>query len=336
MPDAIHKAMAGDTLASVAGQYYSLGSHDGRIRDVELRKVIDAVRKATQISRKSSGDNEALPPGTTLRIPTLRELNRAVFTDHPGLLGDLKRRGFDHARKLLRHDPNDVARHLSPLPPGYSEGDIRRAWMLTALLNLDGMDLYTARYLHDVTGIGSMEELASQSRATIDAVLATLIGPPHSRPPELAAQGHAARWIVAAKVQVRGRIGELTKIRGRFFQVPFSPSLARSQAEFYEATADDAATPSDDAALASRLGRLHRFQAAVLRGNFGLRAGNWGRRSRVIRRRAGNGIALPRRPVQPAQCAMMRASTSTRASTSRGVFSRAVPARKTLLLAHRP
>ena len=275
MANAIHKTMAGDTLASIASRYYALERRGGAIRDVELKKVIRAIRDATPVSRKKSKDTDPLPLGTTVRIPTLRELNRAVHTDHLALLAALKTRGFDHARKLLRHDPGDVVRYLSPLPPEISADDIRRAWMLTALLNLDGMDLYTAQYLHDTVGIVSLVELANQSRATIDSALAILIAPPHSRPPELASQGHAGRWIVAAKIQVRSRIGELTKIKGRFFQVPISPSTARSQAEFYEAASLNTATTGDEAALASRLGKLYRFQAAVLRGNFGLRSGNW-------------------------------------------------------------
>src|SRR5215475_12422581 len=134
--------------------------------------------------------------------------------------------------------------------------------MLTALFNLDGMDRHTAIHLYDEVGIRSLRELSRQSRATLDGVLRTLIAPPHSRPPELAAQRHAERWIVSARILVRKRLGELTKIQGRFFQVPFRPPLARQRADHYEGAATDESRTRAEAGLASRLGRLYRFQAA--------------------------------------------------------------------------
>jgi Tc toxin complex TcA C-terminal TcB-binding domain len=276
MANAIHKTTASDTLASIAGRYYALEGPHGTIRDVELKKVTNAIREATPTALKKFKDADPLPEGTTLFIPTLRELNRVVFSDRTTLMASLKAHGYEHARKLLRYSADEVIGYLSPLPPDYSAADIRRTWMLTALLNLDGMDLYTAQYLYDTVRIVSLPELANQSQATIDSALATLIAAQHFRPPELAKQRHAERWIMGAKIQVRGRIGELTKIKGRFFQVPCAPATAQSQAEFYEAAALDAASTRDEASLACRLGKLYRFQAAVLRGNFGLRSRNWG------------------------------------------------------------
>jgi hypothetical protein len=265
MANAIHKTTSSDTLASIAGLYYALEGPDSAIRDVDLKKVTNSIREATPIALKKFKDTEPLPRGTTLFVPTLRELNRVVFSESPTLLASLKAHGFEHARKLLRYSADEVVEYLSPLPQDYSAADVRRAWMLTALINLDGMDLYTAPYLYDTLGIVSLPELANQSQATIDSALATLIAPPHSRPPELANQRHAERWIMGARIQVRSRIGELTKIKGRFFQVPCAAATAQSQAEFYEATALDEASTGGEASLASRLGKLYRFQAAVLR-----------------------------------------------------------------------
>jgi hypothetical protein len=275
MANAIHQTETGDTLARVAQLYYALHQPDGTLRHIELKKVTEAVRDATPTTLTDLADTDALPTGMTLFIPTLRELNRVVFTDHADVLDALKAHGFDHARKLLRYPSAQVITLLKPLPAAYSEQDIRRAWVLTALLNLDGMDRYTATHLYDEVGIRSLDELARQSRATLDSVLQTLTAPPHSRPPELAAQDHARRWIISAKISVRKRVGELTKIKHRYSQVPFSPSVAQRRAEFYEAAASNDSFTAEEATLAAHLGKLYRFQAALLRGNIGVRSGNW-------------------------------------------------------------
>lgn len=68
---------------------------------------------------------------------------------------------------------------------------------------------------------------------------------------------------MSAKIQVRKKIGELTKIKGRFFQVPFKPSTATRQAEFYDAAAVDPSKTGDEVSLASRLSNLYRFQGSV-------------------------------------------------------------------------
>jgi hypothetical protein len=275
MANAIHKTAMDDTLARIAEYYYALRRPDGTMRTIDLKKVTNAIRDATLVSLTHLTDTDVLPTGTTLFIPTLRELNRVVFTDHPHLLDALKAHGFDHARKLLRYLPQQVITLLKPLPTAYAEEDITRAYMLTALVNLDGMDPYTATHLYDAVGIRSLAALAGQSQATLDAVLQTLIAPPHSRPAELAAQDHARRWIMSAKIIGRKRMGELTKIKHRFFQVPFSPSVAQRQAAFYETAAADDSCTADEATLAAQLGKLYRFQAALLRGNIGARSGNW-------------------------------------------------------------
>src|SRR5262245_56421515 len=189
MANAIHKTNLGDTLVTISKQYYAVDGHHGT-RDVELKKVTNAIRAATPTPLKDFADDDALPAGTTLFVPTLRELNRVVFTDHAAVLSSLQAHGFDHARKLLRYTPDQVVQYLSPPPADYTADDIKRAWMLTALLNLDGMNPSTAVYLYDTEEITSMQELAGQTKATIDRVLATLIAPPHDRPPELATQGH--------------------------------------------------------------------------------------------------------------------------------------------------
>ena len=112
----------------------------------------------------------------------------------------MQARGFRHARKLLRYSPAQVVHNLLPLPEDYSANDVARALMLTALLNLDGMDLFTARHLCDAEGITTLEELADQSQATLDRILDTLVAPPHSRPDALAKQGHGNRWRLACAV----------------------------------------------------------------------------------------------------------------------------------------
>src|SRR5262245_2804842 len=275
MANAIIRTEPGDTLATVAAQYYALHCAGGTARSIELNKVTRAIRDATPTALAHLADRDALPPGTTLFVPTLRELSRALLTDNLTLLGDLRAHGLDHARKLARYTPEEVTALLRPLPPGYAAEEIARTWMLTAFFNLDGMDRYTAIHLYDEVGIRSLRELSRQSRATLDGVLRTLIAPPHSRPPELTAQRHAERWIVSARILVRKRLGELTKIQGRFFQVPFRPALALRRADHYEGAATDESRTRAEAALASRLGRLYRFQAALLRGNVGVRSGHW-------------------------------------------------------------
>ena len=144
MANAIHKTEPGETLATIGAQYYALYLADGRIDGVALKKVTAAVRVATPpdiFKLESFGDNDPLPKGSTLFVPTLRDLNRVVFTDKQELAADLKEKGFGHARKLLRYTPQQVIDLFSPLKGEYAEEDIRRAWTLTGFFNLDGMDI---------------------------------------------------------------------------------------------------------------------------------------------------------------------------------------------------
>ena len=113
-----------------------------------------------------------------------------------------RRAGSTTPATLLRYTPAQVVQYLLPLPDDYSANDVARAWTLTALLNLDGMDQFTARHLCDAEGITTLEELADQSQATLDRILDTLVAPPHSRPAALAKQGHGKRWRLAARIQV--------------------------------------------------------------------------------------------------------------------------------------
>jgi len=164
MANAIHKTVAGDTLADISRQYYALEGTQGVVRDVELKKVTNAIRDATPLLLNDFKDIDELPPSTTLFIPTLRELNRVVFSDHPALLASLKAHGFDHARKLLRYPSDQVVEYLSPLPSDYTADDIKRVCTVTAFFNLDGMDRYTAKYLYDTEEITSMQELPDRAR----------------------------------------------------------------------------------------------------------------------------------------------------------------------------
>ena len=200
MANAIHSTSAGDTLASVSRAYYALEGSPGQVWDVDLERVCHAIRSATPALPDRLSDADPLPAGTTLFIPTLWELNRVVFTENARLLADMQARGFHDARTLLRCTPTQVVQYLLPLPVDYSANDVARAWTLTALLNLDGMDLFTARHLADAEGITSLEELADQSQATLDRILDTLVAPPHSRPDALAKQGHGNRWRLAARI----------------------------------------------------------------------------------------------------------------------------------------
>jgi hypothetical protein len=45
---------------------------------------------------------------------------------------------------MLRHDAASLVKLLTPLPAGVSESDIRRAWILIAVFDLDGVDAFTA------------------------------------------------------------------------------------------------------------------------------------------------------------------------------------------------
>ena len=123
MANAIHASAPGETLASVASLYLALEGPDGAARDVDLRRVTEAIRTATPALPARLGNGDGLPVGSVLSVPTLRNVNRAVYAGHDVLLERLKARGFDHARKLLRHRPERVVEDMTPAD-GYSAGDV--------------------------------------------------------------------------------------------------------------------------------------------------------------------------------------------------------------------
>ena len=103
--------------------------------------------------------------------------------------------------------PFRSCRYLLPLPDDYSANDVARAWTLTALLNLDGMDVFTARHLCDAEGITTLEELADQSQATLDRILDTLSRPhtpgrPRSRSRGMASGGGWRPGVRSAKISI--------------------------------------------------------------------------------------------------------------------------------------
>src|SRR5689334_15589110 len=91
--NAIHKTESNDTLAGIAEQYYAVRRPDGAIRRVELAKVTRAIRNATGATLPAVEDTDELPAGLTLAIPTMRDLNRAVFADNKALAAELEERG---------------------------------------------------------------------------------------------------------------------------------------------------------------------------------------------------------------------------------------------------
>ena len=157
--------------------YDALEAPPGQLRDVDLETVCHAIRSATPALPGRLSDADPLPAGMTLFIPTLWELNRVIFTENARLLTDMQARGFRHARRLLRCPPR--AGCAVPLAPSrrLSANDVARAWTLTALLNLDGMDLFTARHLCDAEGITTLDELADQSQAALDRIWKRLSRP---------------------------------------------------------------------------------------------------------------------------------------------------------------
>ena len=169
--------------------------------DVDLERVCHAIRSATPALPERLSDADPLPAGTTLFIPTLWELNRVVFTENARLLADMQARGFRHARKLLRYRREQVVQCLLPLPDDYSANDVARAWTLTALLNLDGMDLFTARHLCDAEGITTLKNWRTRARRRSIASWTRLSRPHTPRPAALAEQGHGKRWRLAARMQ---------------------------------------------------------------------------------------------------------------------------------------
>src|SRR5262249_46535718 len=140
-------------------------------------RVINAIRVRTGDPLKSVEDTEPIPPGTVLRIPTFRELPRAVLSDLPALTAALAAAGYDHANKLLQRTPQSVVGVLGPYTKEkpYTAADVNRAYALTALLDLDGMDVRTALHLFGAASIHSLADLAAQSEASLQKILESLV-----------------------------------------------------------------------------------------------------------------------------------------------------------------
>jgi hypothetical protein len=280
MADAIHEIDKGapQTLRQIAVLYYAVRRPGGDLEPGRVKRVTAAIRARTGEPLKGTGDDDPIRPGTVLRIPTLRELPRAVLCDTPALLAALMAAGYDHANKLLRRTPQSVVDTMGPYEgKAYDARDVLRVVALTSLFDLDGMDTRTAIYLHDVAGLHSLAALASQAEASIQRTLEFLVSSKGGRPKALASEGHARRWRASALVLGRRRFSE--RARHRPYQVPFPSRDAAARAAHYEAIVADPARRPADRDLARRLARLHRFQAQVIDGNFHALARRWDRAS---------------------------------------------------------
>jgi len=275
MADAIHKTETGDSLQDVAEAYYSLRRPDDTFHDVHTNWVIQGIRGQTPTDLSAYADTDALPLDTVLFVPTFRGIDTAVVEEDQALRDDLAAAGLRSGRHLIERDVEDVVTLLSPVPVGgYDEEDIRRAWRITTLVDLDGMDIYTARHLHDVQIIQELSFLATQSEATLDGILQGLVTN-DARPAELTQQGHSLRWATEARLRTRNKLGELA--RAQVFQVPFVSSLAADRARFYEGAARGRSRDGASRGLARSLALLHRAQEAILDGNLAVLAGQWRR-----------------------------------------------------------
>ncbi|MCB9765455.1 MAG: hypothetical protein H6739_37115 [Alphaproteobacteria bacterium] len=286
MANAIHKTDAGETLASIAQDYYAVGRPDGTTDDIRLCMVIDAIRAATPTSLidldpQNYGPDDTLPTSSVIFVPTLRRLNRQIFAGYPqgttedNVLADLRAAGFTHARKLLRYTQQEVVDLMDDLYPStWTGGEIEKAYVVTALLNLDGMDRYTADYLHDAESIGvgapPYEDLAGQTQVDLAGWLDDLVST-ESRPAELDQQSFDTRWLLEARRIANPGVSELMRAVG--FSGPFSSQESERISNALTATSVLDNTDADDTEAAECLAVLLRFQAAVLRGNEAILAG---------------------------------------------------------------
>ena len=231
MADAIHEISAGErtSLQRVASLYVPVTRPGGDVEPRRLARVIEAIRARTGAALHGIKDAQPLPPSTVLRIPTLRDMPRAVLCDHADLRAALMAAGYDHANKLLLRPIESVIRVLAPYTKkSFGPDDVMRAYTLTSLFDLDGMDTRTAVYLHDAAAVGSLAALASLSEASLQSLLDRLVEG-QGRPPDLATQGHAARWRASAAIQQRRRLAE--RVRYRPYQIPFPSKQAVARAE---------------------------------------------------------------------------------------------------------
>ena len=276
MAYAIHRTERGDSLEAVARQYYTLRHRHGPIDALKQERVIRAIRAATPV------DSPASERRATACCPKAPRCSSPRFATSRGrsslsrkLVGDLAEAGFTDAWRLLRQSPGRIAARLPKGRRSYGMGEVERAWVLTALLNLDGIDRFTARHLHDDRHVASLKALA-EDLAGEDAeewITEGLVRA-HRRPEALLAQGHARRWITAALVHGRPRCGELTKAFAVIFDVPIPPAALEKEAERYETTRPDRSRGSGEPSTRSMQAALYRVQAAVLRGHAAILAGH--------------------------------------------------------------
>ncbi len=259
MASRIHKTDAGDTLQSIADQYQDLLRDTTRDLPSTYR-VLGFIRAKSPTDLSSFADTDVLPDGTVLFIPTLRSVPTAVFTDHAALRTKLHASAIHHANAMLTRTL-EVIKELVLPSSSYTEPDVEKAYALTAFLDLDGMDRYTALHLFEDHGITTMTLLAQQSPATIASILTSLVAD-EDRPAELTQQGHHTRWVKSARITLRTRLGERRKLRR--FTVPIRPADAAQRAAHFEEVSQRADVPPGETDLAAHLALLHRFQAAVL------------------------------------------------------------------------
>lgn len=273
MAYAIHKTEAGESLQSVAQAYFAVTTGSGNQDSVRLATAIAGIREGTPVSvtdLTSVSDSAVLTTGSTLFVPTLRSLHRVVYADNSTVQAAIEGIGLHHADKLTSFTAEQVHAEVSA---SATLSEVQRAIGLTSLLNLDGMDLYTAKYLYDVEGVTSLEVLAGLSYATVAGYISTLQGSPHNRPSQLSQQEHDRGWVDEALLTIPSRPAERLLVRVQ--TVPVSPDSVRERAVFYEELAEDTSGADEtDAKVATVLGYLHRFEEGVLRGHEQGLAGN--------------------------------------------------------------
>ncbi|MFQ5738329.1 MAG: hypothetical protein ACE5JX_04910 [Acidobacteriota bacterium] len=270
MANAIHQLKRRRSLLQISADYYALVGRTGEIDAARAGRIVAAMRGSTPTDLSGWKESALLPVGLVLYVPTLRNIPRPVVSSREEVGKALRRRGFDHADKLLLRPLKRVLQLMQPLPQGVERADVVRSRLLTSLLVLDGMDRTTAFYLVDQAELKSLTELARMSPASLDTLLRELVES-DAAPKELLAQGHAARWI--AQARLLSRVAERSRMR--LAQVPFHPSQAERRAQHYEQLETSPDLNLQEARLASLLARLHGFQQHLVQGNLELTAGRW-------------------------------------------------------------
>jgi hypothetical protein len=166
---------------------------------------------------------------------------------------------------MLRHDAASLVKLLTPLPAGVSESDIRRAWILIAVFDLDGVDAFTAPRMLDAMSINTLADLAKQSPAAM-----TRFSPRWLRRPIPGRPNFNIRDTRNVGFSARDSDPRSDRAIGQdprpVLPDPIPADATRARADSFENLKSDAAASADDAALAAQLTRLHRFQAAAIRG----------------------------------------------------------------------